>query len=54
MAETKYGKYIITQGKPEWMFAAEGAPKSAPDVTTSVIYLDDTVLPGALYTECGW
>jgi len=54
MAETKYGKYIITTPKPEWMFAAEGAPKSEPDIMTSVIYLDDTVLPGALYTECDW
>ncbi len=47
MAETKYGKYIIAEGNK---------PAAAPDVDVykPLIYLDDTVLPGALYTEGGW
>ena len=44
MTETKYGKYIITESKPD----------IAPDAPKAMLYLDDTVLPGALYTEAGW
>jgi hypothetical protein len=46
MTETKYGKYIITEGnKPATAVDADIRP---------LLYLDDTVLPGALYTEGGW
>jgi hypothetical protein len=46
MTETKYGKYIITKGDK---------PENAPEADfKSLLYLDDTVLPGALYTECAW
>jgi hypothetical protein len=46
MTETKYGKYIITQGKPDNAFDA--------DIFKPLLYLDDTVLPGGLYVECAW
>ncbi len=46
MTETKYGKYIITQGDK---------PDNAPEADfKALLYLDDTVLPGALYMECAW
>ena len=57
MTETQYGKYIITQTKPERVYLEQiawGEPRTPPDVTSSVVYLDHTVLPGALYTECEW
>ena len=46
MAETKYGKYIVTD--------AAHKPKNVLSITTPIIYLDDTVVPGGLYTECAW
>ena len=57
MTETKYGKYIITEPIPERIVSKQiawGEQRKVPDVATSVVYLDDTVLPGALYTECEW
>lgn len=54
MAETKYGKYIITQPKPERTASGEPEQKDSPDVMTSVAYLDNRVIPGGLYTECCW
>ena len=46
MTETKYGKYIITQNDK---------PDNAPEADfKALLYLDDTVVPGALYTECAW
>jgi hypothetical protein len=52
--ETKYGKYIVTQPKPEWTATGEPEPKDAPGVMTSVVYMDGRVLPGALYAESCW
>jgi hypothetical protein len=54
MAETKYGKYILTEPKPY-----RGAPPTradAPpnDMTVNIMYLDDEYLKGAFYTECDW
>jgi quercetin dioxygenase-like cupin family protein len=54
MAETKYGKYIVTQPKPERTASGEPEPKDSPDVMTSVAYLDNRVIPGSLYVESGW
>ena len=57
MAETKYGKYIITEPRPERItqeLIASGEPPASPDVEASVIYLDDTLLPGGLYTDGVW
>jgi mannose-6-phosphate isomerase-like protein (cupin superfamily) len=46
MTETKYGKYIISEGKPDNAFDS--------DIFKPLLYLDDTVLPGGLYVECAW
>lgn len=54
MTETKYGKYIQTQPKPERTVAGEPEPKDTPDVMTSVVYLDGQVLEGGLYAESCW
>jgi mannose-6-phosphate isomerase-like protein (cupin superfamily) len=54
MAETKYGKYIQTQPKPERTVAGEPEPKDTPDVMTPLVYLDGQVLEGGLYAECCW
>lgn len=51
MAETKYGKYIITSPKPG---VEEEAGRDGPDVMTSMVYIDDKVLEGAFYLECYW
>ena len=48
MAETKYGKYIVTQPK------LGRTSEHPPGVRTEVAYLDSTVVPGALYTETFW
>jgi hypothetical protein len=50
---SKYGKYIVTEMKPEivkppWEHAQEG------DEITRVLYLDSEVVEGAFYTECAW
>jgi hypothetical protein len=55
MAETKYGKYIITELK-----RTEGAPWSGnirPALKGTggrVLYLDNEILPGAFYLDCAW
>jgi hypothetical protein len=52
MAETKYGKNIITEFVPPvqnvW------APVYKPDEITTVLTLDDDVLKGAFYVETAW
>ena len=48
MAETKYGKHIVTQPKPG------RTSEHPPGVRTEVAYLDNKVVPGALYTETFW
>jgi hypothetical protein len=57
MAETQYGKYIVTEPKSERDILQEiaaGQARSALDVEASVVHLDDTLLPGALYADCDW
>jgi hypothetical protein len=54
MAETKYGKYIITTPKPERTALAEPEPKDTPDVMTPMAYLDGKIVPGGIYAECAW
>jgi hypothetical protein len=56
MAETKYGKYIIS----ELQHPKEEAPWNPP-VTDArkgtggrTLYLDNDVIPGAFYMECVW
>jgi hypothetical protein len=46
MAESKYGKYIITELKP-------GIP-AGDKAHSKLIYLDDEVIKGAFYVECAW
>ena len=56
MAEKKYEKYIITKTKSDLTlpdFRRE-ALRTAPDVRTPMVYLDDEVLKGAFYVECVW
>lgn len=63
MAETKYGKYIITKPKPYVVPASwsPGASESAKvpgllvsERATRVMYLDREVIEGAYYMECLW
>ena len=54
MKTTKYGKYIITEPKPQIWDTAEGNIKDGPDIMTPVVYLDNKVLEGAFYVECSW
>lgn len=57
MAETRYGKYILSEYKPP----AEEAPWSPPNLGGvskgkggRVFYLDDSIVYGAFYMECVW
>jgi hypothetical protein len=57
MAKTKYGKYIISELK---MPAIE-APWSPPNLGGvskgkggRVLYMDSSIVPGAMYMECVW
>ena len=46
MAESKYGKYIITEQKQ--------AARKIPIPSTQLLYLDEDVIKGAFYAECVW
>jgi mannose-6-phosphate isomerase-like protein (cupin superfamily) len=53
---TKYGKYILTEPKPDTRppeQRREDAPPG-PDMLTQMMLLDDEVIKGAFYTECSW
>jgi mannose-6-phosphate isomerase-like protein (cupin superfamily) len=54
--KTKYGKYILTEPKPDTrppeQRAADAPP--GPDMLTQMMLLDDEVIKGAFYTECSW
>ena len=52
MAESKYGKYIVTQGEKQFEAPWEGEYK--PDEIKKVVYLDSSVLKGAFYVETAW
>ena len=54
MAETKYGKHIITEPKPNVWDLEEGNVKDGPDVVSPVVYLDNRVIDGAFYMEASW
>jgi len=56
MAETKYGKYIVTGVKPDLnlpSYRRDAAEIAAGD-HTRLIYLDDDAIKGAFYVECIW
>jgi hypothetical protein len=52
MAETKYGKLILTEPKQE--SEKYGEIKDGPDVRTPLAYVDGNVIPGAFYAESQW
>ncbi|MCK4368161.1 MAG: hypothetical protein KAV68_00605 [Dehalococcoidales bacterium] len=56
MAETKYGKYIITKPKADLKLPEfrRGAVEAPAETRTPLIYLDDEVIKGAFYVECVW
>lgn len=53
MNEFHYGKYIVTEPKkdlvrPDWGGSLD------PSRTTSMMYLDDSIIKGAFVVECVW
>jgi hypothetical protein len=52
MAETKYGKYIITELKPKKRGAWE--PVVKPGELIPLLYLDSSVVKDAFYVESNW
>jgi hypothetical protein len=57
MAETKYGKYIITDysGRPESDCRDEDEfLKILPDISVPIAYLDNNIINGSFYAECMW
>lgn len=52
MAQTKYGKLIVTEPKPE--SEKYGEKKDGFDVRTPLAYLDGNVANGAFYVETLW
>jgi len=56
MAESKYAKYIVTEPRvdkdmPSFRHESDDEIRSA---SSRVVYLDDSVIKGALYSECAW
>jgi hypothetical protein len=56
MAESKYGKYIISELKHPKVEAAWSPPAVAvgKNKTGRVLYMDNDIVPGSFYTECVW
>jgi hypothetical protein len=56
MAETKYGKYIITRAKTDLHLPSHrrDAAEIAAGDHTRLLYLDDEVIKGAFNVECIW
>jgi mannose-6-phosphate isomerase-like protein (cupin superfamily) len=54
MAETKYGKYIITEPKSNIATTDWGKEETASERMNRIFYLDDEVIKGAFYVECAW
>jgi hypothetical protein len=52
MAESKYGKYIITELKPKVKPA--WAPVVTAEEVTRLLFLDSSVIKGAFYVESNW
>ncbi len=57
MAETKYGKYIISELKPPAV-EADWSPPNIGAVGKGkggrVLYTDSSIIPGSFYMECVW
>jgi hypothetical protein len=56
MAETKYGKYIISRLKENIVEAPWSPPVSKVEKWRGgrLLFLDDEVVKGAFYLECAW
>ena len=54
MAETKYGKYIVTQPKPNVPPKLWGSGDIGTDRVARIVYLDGEYPKGAYYLECLW
>ena len=56
MAETKYGKYIVTEMKPNLKLPSFSVQpeESSAGRATRVLYLDNEVMKGAFYVSCSW
>ena len=56
MAESKYGKYIVTELKQNIVEAPWSPPPSevSPGKGGRILFLDNEVAPGAFYLECVW
>ena len=54
MPETKYGKYIVTQPKPNVPPKEWGSGDIGTDRVTRMVYLDEEYPEGAHYLECLW
>lgn len=54
MAETKYGKYIITEPKPNARKPEDRPDEPTPDMYTRIMYLDADYPKGAFYLDCNW
>ena len=52
MAESKYGKYIITERKQKT--EAPWTPEFKPDELIAGLFLDSSVIEGAFYVETAW
>jgi hypothetical protein len=56
MAESKYAKYIVTEPRvdkdmPSFRHESDDEIRGA---SNRIVYLDDSVIKGALYSECAW
>lgn len=57
MAETKYGKYIITEPKPGLTlpsYRVDPNKDAREDIVTRLLYMDNDVVKGAFYCEVFW
>lgn len=57
MAESKYGKYIVSEYKKpklEAPWSPPGIGEGIKDQGGRVLYMDSDIAPGAFYMECVW
>jgi hypothetical protein len=57
MAESKYAKYIVYQGKPNFRVPPPGSKPVDPNarpMNTHMMFMDSDVVEGAFYSECAW
>jgi hypothetical protein len=54
MAKTKYGKYIVTELKPNLVRAEWTKAEKKPNESVTVLHLDSEVIPGAFFVGGSW